>query len=472
MAPRWDYFVILAGMRTGSNFLEANLSEYPGLACHGELFNPRFIGHAGQSAMFGIDLAAREAHPKKLVRRMRQATAGLAGFRLFDDHDPRVLDLVLDDPRCAKVVLSRNPLDSYVSLQIAAATGQWRLGEMRDAKAARIRFDREDFLTYARKSRLFMEDILHRLQTGGQTAFFLTYDEVSDLAVMNGLARFLGITEERQATSTLTKKQNPGRLEDKVENHAEMLAALADLDPHDLQRYPVFEPKRGPLVPQYVACPRTPLLNLPVRGGPVAAVQDWMARLDGVGPEALLRDFTQNLARQWMREHPGHRSFAVLRHPVPRLYDAFCRVLVEPGPDRADDIRETLMALYEMPFPDDPGKITAPAMRALFLRFAEFVGGNLAGQTSIRVHAAWASQTVLLESIAGFTVPDMVLREDDLARDLPALAATVGAQAPDWRPEEPGHRIPLATIYDRQLEQAVQAACQRDYMMLGFGPWR
>ena len=32
---RFDYFVVFAEMRTGSNFLEANINAFDGLTCHG-----------------------------------------------------------------------------------------------------------------------------------------------------------------------------------------------------------------------------------------------------------------------------------------------------------------------------------------------------------------------------------------------------------------------------------------------------
>lgn len=60
------------------------------------------------------------------------------GFRYFHDYDPRVLDIALDDPRCAKVILTRNPLESFASWNIAQETGQWKLTNVkrrRDAKA-------------------------------------------------------------------------------------------------------------------------------------------------------------------------------------------------------------------------------------------------------------------------------------------------------------------------------------------------
>src|SRR5690606_40802156 len=78
-------------MRTGSNFLEANLNALPGVSCLGEVFNPHFIGKKDQTEMFGMDLAAREQDPRALLRLLRDRTPGLAGFRYFHDHDPRVL---------------------------------------------------------------------------------------------------------------------------------------------------------------------------------------------------------------------------------------------------------------------------------------------------------------------------------------------------------------------------------------------
>ena len=45
-------FVLLGGMRTGSNYLEANLNALPGLHCLGELFNPHFFGKNDQVDSF------------------------------------------------------------------------------------------------------------------------------------------------------------------------------------------------------------------------------------------------------------------------------------------------------------------------------------------------------------------------------------------------------------------------------------
>ena len=118
-------FVILAAMRTGSNFLEASLNAVPDVTSHGEAFNPSFIGFPDQQDILGVTRSTRDARPAMLLDKIAQAP-GLNGFRFFPGHDPRVLPQLLSDARCAKIILSRNPVESYVSLSIARETDQWR----------------------------------------------------------------------------------------------------------------------------------------------------------------------------------------------------------------------------------------------------------------------------------------------------------------------------------------------------------
>ena len=50
----FDYFVVFAEMRTGSNFLEANINAFDGLSCLGEAFNPHFIGYPDNEKILGV----------------------------------------------------------------------------------------------------------------------------------------------------------------------------------------------------------------------------------------------------------------------------------------------------------------------------------------------------------------------------------------------------------------------------------
>jgi len=353
MGHTFDYFIVFAEMRTGSNFLETNINAYPGLTCHGEAFNPHFIGYPNKTDILGITQPMRDANPARLIEAVKLGTEGLGGFRFFHDHDPRVLDIALADPRCAKIVLTRNPVDSYVSWKIAQATGQWKLTNVKKRKDGMAVFDRDEFEAHLSALQAFQTNLLHALQVTGQTAFYVAYEDLQDVAVMNGLARFLGVDHQLEGLDDSLKKQNPQPLSEKVSNFDQMAEALARLDQFNLTRTPNFEPRRGAAVPGYVAAAHGPLLYLPIRSGPEDQVTGWLAALDAVRPEELQSKFTQKSLRQWMRNHPGHRSFTVLRHPVARAHAIFCKRILMTGPGHFAEIRKILRKSYGLHIPEN-----------------------------------------------------------------------------------------------------------------------
>lgn len=474
MTGSFDYFVIFAEMRTGSNFLEENLNDYPGIQCFGEVFNPHFIGRANQKEMLGVSLKAREANPIFLFNLLREKSDGLAGFRFFHDHDPRILDACLDDPRCGKIILTRNPVDTYISREIARQTNQWRLQDMKTAKTAKVKFNQEEFDAHLARHQGFQQKLQTALQTSGQTAFYIGYDDITDLKVLNGLARFLGVDAPKDKVSKATKKQNPQPLEEKVSNFEQMETGLASIDHFSLNETPNFEPRRGAAVPGYIAAAHAPVLFMPIPSGPTEMIVKWLAELDGVEDQELIRGFTQKTLRQWKRKSKGHQSFSVVRHPVARLHHAFVTRILMPGPNAFTAIRDTLREAYDLPIPegDIPETYDSDAHRTAFIAFAQFIKGNLGGQTAIRVDTSWASQSEILGGFGNFMSPNHVFRETDLASDLQYLADKTGLTAPGLELAEYQSPISLTDIYNPDVEAAVRAAYQRDYMMFGFGPWQ
>jgi LPS sulfotransferase NodH len=475
MGSQFDYFVIFAEMRTGSNFLETNLNAFDGITCHGEAFNPHFIGYPNRTEILGLTQAQRDEEPARLIGAIKGQTAGIGGFRYFHDHDPRVLDLVIDDPRCAKIVLTRNPIDSYVSWKIAKATGQWKLTNVKRRRDSTVLFDADEFERHLAGLQAFQVMLLNRLQTAGQTAFYVHYDDLQSVEVMNGLARYLGCEARLEALDASLKPQNPEPLESKVENFEEMTRALARQDMFDLSRSPNFEPRRGAAVPGFVSAARAPLLYMPVHSGPVAEVCVWLAALDGVAVETLPTKLNQSALRRWMRRKPGHRRFTVLRHPVARAHAAFCDKVLIKGPGCYRDIRRTLRQAYKLPIPGDwPDEgYDLAAHRAAFVAFLTFLKANLAGQTALRVDAHWATQAALIEGMAQFGAPDVILRENEMGPWLGALARQAGYAKPPAPPKAPA-QLPfeLAAIYDDEIEQMTRAIYLRDYMLFGFRNWR
>ncbi len=473
----FDYFIVLAEMRTGSNFLEANLNDLEGVHCFGELFNPAFIGYPKTERILDTTLEDREQDPFAVVARIK-AHDGLCGFRYFHDHDPRVLSACLDDPRCAKIILTRNPVDSFVSWKVAQATGQWKLTNATHAKSAPITFDAPAFEAHLEKLQSFQIRVLQALQRAGQTAFYLGYDDLRDVDVLNGLAAYLGVPARLSNLNKKLKKQNPEPLKTRVANYDAMQDALRALDRFDLGRTPHFEPRRGPAIPTYVAAAKSGLIHMPLRSGPDIAVAQWLAGLDGVSTDNLQVGFSQKTLRGWQQNHIPHRSFAVLRHPVARAHAAFCDRILLDGPGSFGQIRATLRKVHKLPIPNAAPDLAKPtgydvaAHRTAFIAFLKFLRNNLSAQTSIRVDPSWAGQFTLLQGFAQFMLPDAILREDRLQSDLPALATQIGIKTQaDVPPTAHAHEGWLAAIYDATVEDAARDAYQRDYTIFGFKNW-
>ncbi|KIN65678.1 Nodulation protein H [Sulfitobacter noctilucae] len=474
-STKFQSFVVFAEMRTGSNFLEANLNAFEGINCTGEAFNPHFMGYPKSDPILGVDLKTRDADPKVLLTAIRNNTARLTGFRYFHDHDPRVFDPIMDDVTCAKVILTRNPVESYVSWKIAQETGQWKLTDVKAHKVAQAKFDPREFAAHLEALQAFQIELMNRLQTSGQTAFYVAYEDLQSVEVMNGLAKYLGVDEQLDGLDKSLKKQNPSPVSAKVSNYDEMLKSLAQLDRFDLTRTPNFEPRRGPNVPSYVAAPTSALLYLPLRSGPQAQVMRWLADLDGGTRSDLLTKMTQKDLRQWKRKHVGHRSFTVLRHPVQRAHDAFCRHILPVDKGSYVQLRKTMIRRYKMPLPENGPDHTydVSAHRTAFAAFLMFLKGNLSGQTAIRVDPAWCTQAQAIMGFGEISLPDRIIREADLPHELPELAQIVGKTDVPAVPDAPDDQpFALSDIYDDEIEQLAASAYQRDYVTFGFGRWR
>jgi len=468
----FDYFVVLAGMRTGSNLLEECLAAFPGVECYGELFNPHFFGKPKVETMFGLSMAAREADPVRTIGAMRLEGEGLPGFRLFYDHNPQAIAHVLADKNAAKIILTRRPIDSYISLKIARKTGQWWLGDLTRARKARVPFDPDEYVDFLNTLADFQAQVERALQTTGQSAFHIGYENLSDQHVIGGLGRYLGIEAAPDMKKVRAKVQNPSPLADRLTNPTIAEDALRSIAMPDIGQVPMREPGRGPGLKFFRVCKSAPLLYMPIRGAGFDPVPSWMKTVDPEGE--LSGGMGQRDLRRWKRQHPGHRSFTVVRHPLPRAYDAFCRYVLPTGEEAHADLRDAMINQYDLPLPavwPDVGW-SLDSQRIAFLAFLKFLKGNLGGQTSLRVDNTWATQDILLNAIGQFSVPDRVIREDALAEGLLAIAAEAGLSA-DPPSDEFNVIAPysLADVQTQSIDAAVEDAYRRDYMMFGFSRW-
>lgn len=461
MTAPFRRFVIFAEMRTGSNLLEATLNALKGVTCFGEAFNPYMMGWPDKDELQGVTRDEREADPMVLLNKLFDKPRHLPGFRYFHDHDPRVFDAIMHDPECAKIVLTRNPLDSYVSTKLAWETNQWKLNETETPIPATITYDGPEFRSMIAAVERFQLRVMHRLQVTGQTAFWLGYEDLRDADVMTGLVHWLGRTDiPRVEPASDQVPQNPRELAEKVRNFKEMQADLVQVDPFMLRRIPNFEPRRGPSVPSFSATDAgAGLIFMPVRCGAGGAVRDWLGTL---GP--VTGDFTQTSFRQWKRGHPGHRSFTVLRHPLHRAWTAFQQVLSEGSPE----LRQLMRDVHRVALPADEALagLSQQDQVDLFAQFLGFLKRNLNGQTTLPTHAGWASQSEVIAGFGRVATPDMLIREDRITDELPALARAAGIDDP--RLDNLKIQPMPDFLREKPLLQAARQAYLRDYIAFGF----
>ncbi|MGI9367951.1 MAG: sulfotransferase family 2 domain-containing protein, partial [Ruegeria sp.] len=300
-------------------------------------------------------------------------------------------------------------------------------------------------------------------------------EDLDQLDVLNGLAKWLGTDARLTGLNQSLTRQNPASLTSKVVNPDEMDQAVAQMDWLDAGDLPNLEPQRGPAVSRYIAACNTPLLYLPVRGGPNAQVERWLAALDSADPDELISNHNQKQMRQWLRAHPENRKFTVLRHPLARAHSVFCERILDGGPGAYVSIRNTLRKRFKLPIPPKcpDSAYSQDQHREAFAAFLVFLRQNLAGQTPIRVDGAWCSQAQTIAGFSSFAMPDQILREDEMITALPDLARRAGHPNPPMpEPAQADAPYALADIYDPELDALAAKAYRRDYLLFGFDGWK
>ena len=488
MKSKFKYFVLLANMRTGSNLFEQNIRLYEEFSCHGELFNPHFVGYPNVHEAFGVSMSEREKKPQKLINRMlAQETETLPGFRLFADHDHRALSDCLADSDCAKIVLTRNPIDSFVSHLIAVATDQWKLTDISKRKKAKVHFDFVAFRSYLNRLNDYLSNIQKGLQHSGQAAFYLQYNDLNKVETFNGLATYLGGHELRKELQGKIVRQNPEGLEEKVENFEEMKEQLKSLDLLAMKAVPALEPVRNPGSKNFKAGRKAPILLMSLEKGTDPALDVWLQKHEKAlsGSDDLETNMNQKQLGDWLASHPDRVSLSVLTHPVERAYAAFYKHIFKGGDDLFPWIRNTLEKNYNVTLPDvgmtkDPNRTVIENSgygisnhQTAFLKFLRFLKGNLQGQTRARVDQSWASQNSILQGYCRLAFPDVLIRKEHLASEVAKIEERLGLDPVAIDNEmTPGHCFELSEIYSPEIEKAARQVYARDYQMFGFSDWK
>jgi len=334
------------------------------------------------------------------------------------------------------------------------------------AKSAKVAFVADEFERMLGDWQHFQAHIHRVLQESGQTAFYLNYQEITRLEVINGLAQFLQVPGRLEAIPGKLKRQNPGSIESKLSNPEDMAQHLSKLDPFGLSHTPHFEPPRGPAVPRVLTAAKSPLLMLPIPGGPEHEMVAWLTALDGAPPES---GHTQKTLRAWMRSHPGFQAITILRHPLTRAYDAYCRCLLPKNVPGYEALRLSLIQNHGVPIPNETeGTHDKEAHRAGFLGFLRFLVFHFSGKSPVRTDPVFASQLATIQGFSQIIPPHMVMREDDIAHMRGMLAARLEREMPLWPEMSSAYPFSLKEIFAPALDDICFEAYRRDYLSFGF----
>lgn len=225
-------FLLVGMMRSGSNLLERQLNLLPDLRCHGELFNNAFIGftheQAGRPAGYTRDNPnARNVDEDGFIEKVdRACDRRVIGLRLFLDHSAAMTSRLLYDRNVAKVVLSRNLLEAYISLETARETGVWLTTEAARTPPKPVKVDINKLVTFALRQSLYYNDVQTVLHQTGQRYLQVDYNEAKNLAKLNEIARFVGSEHQFQSVAEPIQKQNPGSLEERIADFPKLLEEL------------------------------------------------------------------------------------------------------------------------------------------------------------------------------------------------------------------------------------------------------
>lgn len=74
--------------------------------------------------------------------------------------------------------------------KIAHETGQWKLTDAKSRKDGKAKFDDVEFSSHLKVQQSFQMTFLKALRTSGQTAFYISYEDLQSVEIMNGLDRY------------------------------------------------------------------------------------------------------------------------------------------------------------------------------------------------------------------------------------------------------------------------------------------
>lgn len=478
---KFTSFAMFGSMRSGSILLENYLCQFEGLVGHGELFNPGLIRQSEWGEYLGVSRKDRLDNPELMLDAIfRENPDKISGYRIFENHNQWAIDNALDDPHCAKIILTRDPLESFVSLGIARETGQWMISDASHRKVAKMHFDLAEFAQYKKERRAYYSKIAKSLEQSGQPSFEVDYLMLGDVATINQMAAFIGSGEIKYELIQKIKKQNPEPLSEKISNYHDVFQALGLPEVSGLIP-DVQKPKktRGTDLSRVYFCEDKALGYGLVPSAFDPGIRRWMSFHDGKSPD---NGYSKLQYADWMSAHQNPAFFSFVSHPVVRAYCVFMQKIFLTSAGSYLAIRQQLENKYGLGFPkgdifpDTPRtKLESEGYgleehRVCFKQFLVFVGGNLANETSIRKDGTWRPQIDIINGYRKISPMHLVFKTNSFEASLSYLENLLGLKPYfGWKADrEPSFSFPLSEVYDTEIESLCRALYAQDYQEFGY----
>jgi len=227
-------FCIIGIARSGSIYFGQLLNGHTELRCYGEIFATDventfspvrikdFINKAETLTQNALD---------DFIQYFNLVSDEDWGFRIFLNQNDKVLYSLLKNRTVKKIVLKRNLIDSYISLEIAKRTNQWLLmtEKSRVKDVGKIVIELDDFAHYVEQHSNFYRDVLNDLYKQNSKFLVVDYAELVSGRSNGKIEEFLNLSTKLNPKLVKNMKQNTLPASVRVINFNEVLDLYRDI---------------------------------------------------------------------------------------------------------------------------------------------------------------------------------------------------------------------------------------------------
>lgn len=231
-------FVVLCRARTGSNLLVDLLNKFSDINCYGEVFKTHRLDLPDAvKKKLGATKKNRDQFPISFLNNLYDLDQSkITGLKLFFSHNIIARHFLAETKNVSKILLTRSPIDSYVSFLVANSTKKWvksaprrnwlfKLNKARDRdeeKSQEVMFDAMKFEEYLKSGTEFERWCEDVEKYTGQSFYRIDYAEVAAIEPVRQLAKFLGTKDISAKLVPKLEKQIKKPLHEIVTNYDEM----------------------------------------------------------------------------------------------------------------------------------------------------------------------------------------------------------------------------------------------------------